>query len=398
MTIALQEIISVQGLAGGLNDSNPQVSALADGGFVVVWEGQTSDGQGGKDIFVQKFSGCGSATGNLQRLEGVVSWNLWDSNPQVAALDGGGFVVAWQGRTETLSSDIFLQRFDPDGERIGENIRLFGGEGDLWDHNARISETSDGGFVVIWEGRNSREQKTDIFVQQYDANGESSGWAINYSIDQNDAAAPSIVSGLEGSFVIVWQGKGSASDIFVQKSVPFYNSCDYNIQCGRIHLHGDQAKNNYAPTISPLADGGYVVVWVGETSDGQGTDIFAQRFDVSGFQSESVIRLQAEVGNLADINPTVSALPNGGFVVAWQGQTLANWQYRDIFIQTFNANGVKSGSPERLSGISEDVLDKSPQLASLSEGGFIVTWQSYNSEWIFVQRFDSEGNKSGSTP
>ena len=41
----------------------------------------------------------------------------------------------------------------------------------------------------------------------------------------------------------------------------------------------------YQPSVSPLAGGGYVVVWTSRAQDGSNDGIYAQRYDARGFRS-----------------------------------------------------------------------------------------------------------------
>ncbi len=83
------------------------MGGTADGGFVVAWQTY----QDGDDkIFVQRFGGTGD------RIGGEFQVNTYTTGgqgyPKVAALTGGGFVVAWQSYGHDGSGQgIFAQRF-----------------------------------------------------------------------------------------------------------------------------------------------------------------------------------------------------------------------------------------------------------------------------------------------
>lgn len=54
------------------------------------------------------------------------------------------------------------------------------------------------------------------------------------------------------------------------------------------YVYGEERVNaytvdyQYAPSVSPLAGGGYVVAWTSREQDGSNDGIYAQRFTASG--------------------------------------------------------------------------------------------------------------------
>lgn len=85
----------------------PEVTALMDGGFVVVW-----DDNGASQIKGQRFDKTGAPVGD----EFVAGSNLAEADPVVAALSDGRFVT---GFTELVGDDdIHATIFDPRGEVI----------------------------------------------------------------------------------------------------------------------------------------------------------------------------------------------------------------------------------------------------------------------------------------
>ncbi|MDR5653757.1 hypothetical protein [Ruixingdingia sedimenti] len=294
-------------MAGDLEEYSPQITALDDGGFVVTWNGDTSDGQA-HDVFVQRFDAAGVATGGPTRLQGMAG-HLADLSPQITALAGGGFVVTWYGGQE---AEIFVQGFDAEGVVTGGPTRLQGMTGIQGDYFPQIAALDDGGFVVTWYGNTSDGQGFDIFVQRFDAAGETSGGLTR-------------LQGMAGNLT------------------------------------------DYTPRITALDDGGFVVMWVAETTDGQGYDIFVQGFDAAGETSGGLSRMRGMAGYLGDYAPRITALDGGGFVVTWAAETSDGPEY-DIFVQGFDAAGVAAGGPTRLQGMAGNLVDYAPWITAL-EGG-----------------------------
>ena len=145
-----------------LNDQAvPQITSLVGGGFVVTWR-DTSFGDGGAAgdisgyaIKAQVFT----AAGTMTRTEILVNTATENDQTvaQVTALSNGGFVVVWQdtsfgvgGATGDASSNavkaqLFTAAGAPVGSEILVNTATANGQ-----NAAQITALSDGGFVVTW--------------------------------------------------------------------------------------------------------------------------------------------------------------------------------------------------------------------------------------------------------
>ncbi|KKL05093.1 hypothetical protein LCGC14_2609500, partial [marine sediment metagenome] len=95
---------------------------------------------------------------------------------------------------------------------------------------------------------------------------------------------------------------------------------------------------------------------------------------------------------------SVASLSNGKFVVTWQSlsQDGDNW---GVYGQIFNADGTKSGSEFQVNTYTLNHQYES-SVASLRNGQFVVTWQSLLQDGdlygIYGQIFNADGTKSGS--
>ncbi|WP_152539446.1 calcium-binding protein [Methylomicrobium lacus] len=118
------------------DQKEPAVAALKDGGFVVVWQSMLQDGSY-RGIYGQRFDNDGNKVGE----EFQANTKVADSQkePTVTGLDDGGFVVSWvaeyqdgnqQGKYQNglSGTEIIMQRFDKDGNKMG--LSIAGGVGD----------------------------------------------------------------------------------------------------------------------------------------------------------------------------------------------------------------------------------------------------------------------------
>src|SRR5689334_19068482 len=108
--------------------------------------------------------------------------------------------------------------------------------------------------------------------------------------------------------------------------VPAGSEFDVNSTFARSQAQADGA---------PLADGGFIFTWVdGDFNTTAGRFIKAQIYQPDGTPSGTELTLASESGM---INPAVTGLAGGGFVVTWEG-------FFSIRAQVFDAHGVAVGA------------------------------------------------------
>jgi Ca2+-binding RTX toxin-like protein len=109
------------------NQNYPTATTLADGGWVVTWTGQDGDSFG---ILQQRYDAGGHVVGSETLVN--VSTAGQQQLSEVTALADGGWVVSWNGADADTPSklDVFQRHFAPDviGTGFGEKL-----EGSSWD-------------------------------------------------------------------------------------------------------------------------------------------------------------------------------------------------------------------------------------------------------------------------
>jgi hypothetical protein len=146
-------------------------------------------------------------------------------------------------------------------------------------------------------------------------------------------------------------------------------------------------NNQDKPVTATLTDGTVVVAWT--SADGLGNAaIELQRFDAQGntVGSETLVAAGAALYEPASI----ARLTDGGFVVTWQ--TYGG----NIHLQRFSAAGAAIGSETQVNTTTGPVQHQDAEaVTGLYDGGFLVTWrseiQSDGYQSIFSQRYDANG-------
>jgi len=136
-----------------------------------------------------------------------------------------------------------------------------------------------------------------------------------------------------------------------------------------------------APQAALLADGGAVFVWQAGPVGQQG--IYARFLRGGSGATPSFLGDEVEVapsGGALNGSPGVTRLTDGSVVVVW-GHYVNSQSFQDVFAQRFTGSGQKVGEPFQVN-LTTDYNQRSPAIAALDDGNFVVSWVSEN------QRFD----------
>jgi VCBS repeat-containing protein len=161
-------------------------------------------------------------------------------------------------------------------------------------------------------------------------------------------------------------------------------------------VNTETAFDQLEPTVTALSDGGFVVTWMAVSQDGSGWGIFAQRYTVAGVATGSEFRVNTTTAG-DQSSPTVAALSDGGFIVSWNSwsQDGSLW---GVYAQRYEASGAATGS-EFLVNTETANHQYFATIAALSDGGFVISWNSVNQDGsgdgVYAQRYNAAGVATG---
>ena len=179
------------------DQTNPKISLLFDGGFVVCWESQNQDGSC-SGIFGQIFDSTGTKKGNEFRINTYTYGNQFDHS--IATLKNGNFVVCWASYATTPDKKGILgQLFDADGNKIGDEFQVNSNAHEKQKQTA-IALLRNGNFVVCWT---SGEENDSIYFQIFNELGEKIGNEV--TVDDSNRLRAYIFPMMNGNFVIFWK-------------------------------------------------------------------------------------------------------------------------------------------------------------------------------------------------
>ncbi len=323
----------------------PSIASLNNGGFAVVW--QSSSYQSG--IYLQIYDANSHKSGS----ETMVSDNISDyrtnhRNPSIASLNNGGFAVVWQSFADDTNIDVYLQRYNADGSKLGVetrvNTNIFNGQED-----PSVSSLSNGGFVVVWRDSASG---LNICLQRYDQDGNKLGQEVMVSGDANSLYySPSVTNLSGGRFIVGWRVYGE-NKFYLQTYDVNANKVGEGIE---INIYDTGYQDNLS--ITKLKDGGFIVTWRDyEEEGGEYKGIYLQRYDTNGNLLTTRLQVNSYTGPSTIASYSVTALNDGGWIIIWQSdiQDGLDWGIRG---QRFNSRGEKilllpSNTPTQSSSIS----------------------------------------------
>jgi Ca2+-binding RTX toxin-like protein len=328
----------------------PSVSALADGGWIEAWQSLTQDG-GGYGVYQRRYDAQGVAVGGETLVNNVTADH--QSSPNVTGILNGGWVVTWRSNLQDGSGYGIYQRvYNAQGVTTGPDI-LVNATTANEQQNPSVTSLSDGGWVVTWQSNLQDGSSNGIYLRRYTAAGTSSGgdMLVN-ATTANDQSNPSVTTLKNGGWVVTWQSNlqdGSGYGIYQRA----YNA--QGVTTGPdILVNVTTANEQQNPSVTALSDGGWVVTWQSNLQDGSGYGVYQRHYTSSGATVGPDILVNTSTGSDQQ-NPSVTALPNGGWVVSWMShlQDGAGW---GIYHRHYTSNGdqILTGGLEIATGTAAD--------------------------------------------
>ncbi|MBU1626428.1 hypothetical protein KKB18_03590, partial [bacterium] len=164
--------------------------------------------------------------------------------------------------------------------------------------------------------------------------------------------------------------------------------CELEFQ---VNTHTD--ADQYNPDVVMDPSGNFVVVWTSEDQDGNGTGIFAQRFDSDG--NPMGVEFQVNTTTEGDqFDPSIAMNSLGNFVIAWVGN---DEDQEGIFARRYNNEGFPLGDEFQVN-VHTDAEQYDPSVAMDSTGNFFaVAWTSSNQDTenslgIYAKLYSTDGN------
>ena len=437
----------------------PQIIALANGGFVVGWQGVGGSDTSGAGLYVRSYGADGTP-----RDTGPVQVNTFSDNDEIfmslAALDSGGFVAVYYSAYTTngpnglsTDADIYQQVFGADGTKIDSETYVTGVQGIDYDFLG-LTQLGDDKWVITYNTKDSgggvgtdlfqkvytfvhsapsgvdKAVNVDVYLQHTfsiadfgfsDLDGDVLNGVKIVSIDNGGVlklngvvVQPGTVISADMISQLVWTGNeagpysgkigfqvidsgGTAYGSFnTDPTTNFVNLVVSVIDAGpENHVGSLTVGIQHLPNLIALSNGDFITVWASTDSSGMG--IYFQRYDSTGNAIGAETKVNgANPYGFINLSPSIALLNDGGWVIAWSG---ADANQYGIYAKRFDAAGNAASSQFAVNAFTTG-QQTAPVVIGLDDGGWAIEWGGANANDAggIVQRiYDKNGVTSGAT-
>ncbi|MCS6622547.1 Ig-like domain-containing protein [Roseibacterium beibuensis] len=385
------------------NQTSPDIVALADGTFLILWTSAGTDGSGA-GVYGQRISADGTQYLGAQfRLNATTTGDqLNDSaitETSFAVLDDGTLVATWWG-----DGEVHHRRFDPPEAAFtayqGDEIAI-----PLTVNLVDASETFELAISNLPPGATlsagtQREDGAWVLTAAEAASltltppaGYAGEILLRIEITTIDGDSRATAVSYREVQVLPVDNDADGADVGFRTGADPTTEEDVNVTEVSGGLYEDAG-------VAALTGGGHVVVWSGQFGDSDGWGVRAKVYGADG----SVVSVNEFWGDPGDFtvntfktgaqqNPTVLGLGDGGFAVFWHSFNQDGSEV-GVYGQRFNATGLKVGGEFRVNTTTA-LAQEAPTATLLDDGGFVVLFESepVNNAGFEIrgQRYDAAG-------
>jgi len=328
----------------------------------------------------------------------------YQSPARVALFPGEGFLVSWidvSGQGLGEASRVEARRFNRDSEPVDADDLQVNSPTiyPMWRTDA--TATHDGTLVVAWEGSYGSNPEpglsNEIRLRRFGRTGapvDDAPIAVNAQTI-GIQSRPTVTSTADGGFVVAWETY--SAEIRARR----FRASGESIDADDLLVGPPSADVAVRPTVAPLPDGGFLVVW----ENWHGFGLLARRIDPDGTHADPVPFFVNTTYDGYQYDPRVEADPSGDFVVVWE-----DYDYGDpgpdvtVRARRFAADGTPKDADEWLVSLSTSGNHAAPDLAVDAEGNFVVVWTASTKpglpvidQTVVARRFRTDGTAVDAT-
>ena len=275
------------------NEEDPEIVALANGGFMVVYE---SDGPE-NDLAYETYNAAGVRQNGGFVLNDAAGGAVPNS-PVVASATATSAMTAYMVNNADGSESVFARSYNPGANTFGAAGLVFSGSLGVGEDVGGIglAALTNGNFALVIANRNGGNDDLELLV----LNSAGTQVFSNFVNTAGEVSDLQITALTGGGFVAAWSNLTSGGvDMAVYSSTA-------GVVTNPIQVAG---VNRNEPAVAALRDGSFVIVY----DDDQNGGIRGQRyFSGTAIGSEFII-----AGAVTASEPNVTGLADGRFQVTW---------------------------------------------------------------------------------
>ena len=182
----------------------PVGAPLAEGAFALAWQSESVDAQS-TGIATRVFSAEGLPTSAEIRVNEHESGI--QQRPDIAATKAGdSYLVVWGSLGQVDMEDVFARFFGPDGQPAGNEFLVNQSTASM--QHSPAATFSGEVALVSWVGHNLDDSENDIWIRNFDVDGQALTSELNLSANLNGDAGTPTMSGLQSDMlgaVVAWK-------------------------------------------------------------------------------------------------------------------------------------------------------------------------------------------------
>ena len=254
----------------------PDACGLQDGKFVITFQ---TKGQDGDDwgVYLRIYNADGTTFLDNVRVNDHTSAD--QSQQSISALQNGGFVVVWHSRFQDGSGfGIYGKIYNADGTvQVPEfPVNTITSGDQMYPF---VMSLSDNSFVAAWEDYSTGN--TNIRARMFSSSGTATApdFLVNTYTNDNQNGV-SIGAFPDKGFIIVWASSnqgGNPSGIYFQR----YHA-DGSLYGTETQANTYTSNGQYLPSVTTLSSTSFLIAWESGSQDGSGRGVFAQRYNQDG--------------------------------------------------------------------------------------------------------------------
>ncbi|WP_154664785.1 Ig-like domain-containing protein [Allorhizobium undicola] len=320
----------------------PTVTALSDGGYIIVWQSNTNE------VYEARYDSSGNLLGSVELLDS----NTPDYTGSLGNLDElkvGAVVELGDGKVLVLWNSYSI-----DGSSTGVAAQIISSTGALVGSAFAINETTtsaqsggsaatleDGTIAVSWISLRK------VYLRLLDADGNFVTSEVQVSTDSASATSVTALEG--GGFVLAWRLTASSD---TQIAYRVYDA-DGNAKTAAIYIDANDGQIDRVPTVEALDGGGYIIVWTKNSSNVE--TLYAEVFDANG----TLVGSRIEIGGSSGVGSySVDTFSDGGFAITWSVNGVS-------YVATFRNDTAAATLSTTASGLSALTASDASDLAEL---------------------------------
>ncbi len=324
-----------------------------------------------------------SANTNSQETSGQTR----GSHQSVAVASNGDYVVVWTEVENTGDlSDIYAQQFNADGtiKTPAFKVNTTSTNEQQW---ASVASDASGRFIVSWTSQNQDGDGQGIYLKRFNADGttiDSTDILVNAGNTTGNQTNSSIAVNSQGEMVITWQSDELGKEGIFAKTFDFTTVTAGNqLPTSTIMVNSGSSKAN--PSADINSEGKFVISWE------QGTDVYVQRFAADATSLGSSIKVNTFSSGFG----AVSIQESGDFFVAYRSNQPP---FEGVWVRHYNDDGSdKAPSTKVTSGSGTN--HSAPSITKDLEGNIIIVYEGTgdgDGQGVFARKYDSDRNAIGS--